>query len=156
MPLKLNVGVSKKVGEANYGSRGASAHLEVELGGANLHEPEKFQTRIRKLFDLVRQAVEEELHRDGAPATPTPPAPPPVPTSPPQAPNGNGKPNGGASRPATPAQCKALYALARQQGLVLADWLNQRAQVRRPDDLTIRQASALIDTLKAATASTST
>lgn len=156
MPLRLNVGASQKVSDNHYGSKGASVTLEVELGGAILHEPDKLQTRIRKLFALVRQAVQEELHRNGAPATPTPPAPPPVPASPPPAANGNGKPNAGGVRPATPAQCKALYALARQQGLTLADWLQERTQVRRPDDLTVRQASTLIDVLRATSVPTGT
>ena len=29
--IKLNCGFSRKVGEANYGSRGASVNLELEL-----------------------------------------------------------------------------------------------------------------------------
>ena len=33
MPLKLNVGASRKVGDNNYGSRGASINLEMELDG---------------------------------------------------------------------------------------------------------------------------
>ncbi len=34
MPMKLNVGLSRKVGEPNYGSRGASVNLELELDAA--------------------------------------------------------------------------------------------------------------------------
>jgi hypothetical protein len=31
MPMKLNVGLSRKVGEPNYGANGTSVNLELEL-----------------------------------------------------------------------------------------------------------------------------
>src|SRR5690242_8804938 len=45
MPLKLNVGLSKKVGESNYGSRGANLNLELEVEGSLVSEPTKLQER---------------------------------------------------------------------------------------------------------------
>jgi hypothetical protein len=47
-----------------------------------------------------------------------------------------------------PAQIKALYALTRQQGPDLASWIGERCRVDRPKDLTLRQASELIDAMK--------
>ena len=62
MPLKLNVGLSRKVGEANYGSRGASVNLELELDPAVVDEPERLHDRIRQLFGLAKDSVDEELN----------------------------------------------------------------------------------------------
>ena len=60
--LKLNVGFSRKVGEANYGSRGASVNLELEVESGLAHEPDSLRERVRQLFRMARASVEEELN----------------------------------------------------------------------------------------------
>jgi hypothetical protein len=152
MPLKLNVGASRKVTDNNYGSRGASVNLELELDGGLVNEPAKLRERIRQLFGLVRVSLADELNggngqmhptaagdsvnesRHGAVANGTAPRR--------TAPRANG------SRPATPSQVKAIYAIARGQRLDLAPFLLERFQAGRPDELTLQQASQAIDALK--------
>lgn len=63
MPLKTNIGVSRKVADNNYGSRGASVNLEVELDSTLINDPERFHDRIRQVFRLAQQAIDEELGR---------------------------------------------------------------------------------------------
>ena len=46
MPLKLNVGLNRKVGEPNYGSRGASINLELELDSAVIDSPDRLRDRF--------------------------------------------------------------------------------------------------------------
>ena len=48
--IKLNAGFSRKVGEANYSSRGASVNVDLELESALIREPEKLHEKIRVLF----------------------------------------------------------------------------------------------------------
>jgi hypothetical protein len=57
MPLKTNVGVSRKVADNNYGSRGVSVNLEVELDSTLINDPERFHDRIRQVFRLAQQAI---------------------------------------------------------------------------------------------------
>ena len=64
--LKLNCGFSRKVGEANYGSRGASVNLELELPTDMVQQPDALNDRVRRLFVLAKQAVDDELN--GQPA----------------------------------------------------------------------------------------
>ena len=59
--IKLNAGFSRKVGEPNYGSRGASVNLELEVESAAIQDPERMHEKIRALFSLARKAVDEEL-----------------------------------------------------------------------------------------------
>ena len=62
MPLKLNVGLSRKIGQPDYGSLGASCHLEVELDQSLVfYDLDGLHERIQNLFAACRQAVTEEL-----------------------------------------------------------------------------------------------
>jgi hypothetical protein len=67
MAIKINIGVSKKIGLPDYGSAGSHCNIEIEADNAALDNPEEFQRRVQKAYDLVRQSVEEELahHRPG-------------------------------------------------------------------------------------------
>ncbi len=67
MPLKLSVGLSQKLGMPNYGSLGASCHVEVELDAQILQQDsDRFHCHVRNAFDACRQAVIEELTRSRA------------------------------------------------------------------------------------------
>jgi hypothetical protein len=136
MPLKVNVGLSRKVADNHYGSRGASINVELELDSSLIGEPAKFQEKIRQVYALARTSLNEELTN-------------PAPTA-----NGNGAKNGSANgqnpRPATASQVKAINSIASNQRLDLARYLTEHHNVNRPEDLDIKTASKVIDALKAA------
>jgi hypothetical protein len=58
----MNVGFSRKVGEANFGSRGASVNLEIEVESGVVREPDKLQAKINYLFDLAKASVDAQLN----------------------------------------------------------------------------------------------
>ncbi len=135
MPLKLNVGLSKKVGEQNYGSRGASVHVEMELDASTFSEPQRLQERIRQLFNIARSSVADELNRKCWSSNASS--------------NGHsGERQSNQVPPATRSQVKALFAIAKSNGLDINSIVQDRFRVSRPDDLSIKEASALIDDLK--------
>ena len=59
--IRLNVGFNRKVGEPGYGSRGASVNLDVELPSGEVQDVERLRERIRRLFQIARASVAEEL-----------------------------------------------------------------------------------------------
>src|SRR5438477_12851807 len=110
MPLRITVGLSRKVGEPHYGSRGASLNLELEVDAGLFARPTKLRERLRKVFALVRTSLVEELEA-GKVCESLPAEPSCAPTSKPGAAmNGKGEANGqhpAAARSATPLQIKA-------------------------------------------------
>jgi hypothetical protein len=161
--MKLNVGVSRKVGLPNYGSVGASCNLELELDASLLERDlNAFHTQIRGAYMAAHQAVHDELARLQAAGTQAPTKPPAR-----DAVNGSGAGDGHArsngeavlagrtaaeahraGKPATASQIKAICSIARQREADLVAILRSEYDVERPEDLTLRQASALIDRLK--------
>ncbi len=158
MPLTLNVGVSKKIGQPDYGSLGASCNVEVELDAGLLSgDQEQFQQRVRQAYAACSQAVNDELarHQHG-------------PTQVNSTTNGRGNGRAGNTsganangsignsrsarrdgpRPATVSQVRALNAIAERQQFDLARFLADRFQIQTADRLSIREASDLIDELK--------
>ena len=59
--IKVSAGLSRKIGGANYSSKGGSVHLEQEFEAGLIHDPARLRDGIRELFTLARQALEEEL-----------------------------------------------------------------------------------------------
>src|SRR5262245_8283509 len=174
MPLKLNVGVSRKIGLPEYSSIGATCNLELEADPMLIHgDLDGLHEQIRGAFVAARQAVNDELARLQAQAAPAVVGPPPPaggdghaggaagpargPTAQPDGPaRSNGaaaSPGGGRGRPARPAtanRVRAIVTIARRQHADLEGLLRDGYGVDRPEDLTLAQASAFIDQLKAA------
>ena len=65
MPMKINAGLSRKVGELNFGSRGASVNIELEVDADLAADTARLRQRIRGLYGVIREALNEELHGNG-------------------------------------------------------------------------------------------
>jgi hypothetical protein len=141
--LKLNVGFSRKVGESNYGSRGASVNLELELDGGLVADPDKLKDRVRQMFLLAKASVDEELNGNSSPHVGNG-----------HSGNGNGRSNNRRrdnTRRATASQVRALHAIADRNSINLAGVLQDRFGISQAEELTITEASSLIDELKSQT-----
>ena len=64
MPLNLNVGVAKKLGQPEFGSLGASCSIQVELPHDIIfRDLEAFHCQVRNAYAACAQAVNDELAR---------------------------------------------------------------------------------------------
>jgi hypothetical protein len=146
--IKLNVGASRKVSDNHYGSRGGNVNVELELDSTLALDSTKLRDHIRKLFDLANASLEEELQGTTEPAS--------VEDSHQQRDGGsfNGNGNGAGNavsvvpvRYATEKQIVCIQGLARKHGIPVPELLKQ-AGVRVFNDMSVRQASAMIESLK--------
>ncbi len=149
MPLSINVGLSRKASQ-NYQSTGTSINIVAELDSALLAKPEELQQAVDQLYQHAQQALE----RHSAPPQP-PPAQPPAqraisryarPVIANANGNGNGQSRNGGTM--TDRQRRAILAMSRRVGVDLAAEARNLIGAEL-DSLTIRQASELIDHLKA-------
>ena len=132
MPLKLNIGMSRKVGERNYGSRGATVGLEMEVDSSLVNQPRELHKQIVRLFRLAKASVDQELAvRNDDANQPAAEAP--------------------AHRGATANQVRAIHAITKRQELDPYQEVKTRFGVCRPEDLSLEQASQLIDAIKPST-----
>jgi hypothetical protein len=152
MPLKLTVGISKKVGQPNYGSLGALCNVEVELDQSLIFDdPDSLQERITQAYAACRQAVQDELAAQQQATTSAPPAnggaaPHTTPKRQPDGPS-----NGQSGHRASQKQLDYVAQLAEQVhglGVPRLEALVQQMFAKPLDDLTILDASGLIAWLK--------
>ncbi|AGA26330.1 hypothetical protein [Singulisphaera acidiphila] len=166
MPLRLNVGVSKKLGLPEYSSIGASCNLELEVDSMLIHtDLDGLHEQIRGAFVAARQAVNDELARL---QTQAPPAVAPHAGAANRPTQGSGAltnesqarsngarvgtngPRSRSAKPSTANQVRAIVAIAQRQHADLEGLLRDEYHVDRPEDLSLNQASAFIDQLKIA------
>ena len=150
--IKLNVGACRKVSDNHYGSKGGNVNIELELDSSLALDSTKLRDHIRKLFDLANASLTEELQANNEPAS--------VEEIRHQRNddsfNGNGTGAGHAVsvvpvRLATEKQIICIQGLARKHGVPVPELLKQ-AGVRVFNDMTVRQASQMIESLKGSSA----
>lgn len=146
MPLSVNVGLSKKASR-DYQSTGVSINVTAELDQSLLAKPAELQAQIDALYAQAETAIARQVN---AYAGDTAPVRPPARGNgyhPHGAPPARAHPDVPHMTPMTASQRRAIAAIARRANLDP----DQESQVLHGvgvENLTIRQASDLIDHLK--------
>jgi len=152
MPIKLNVGLSQKVGLPDYGSLGASCHVEVELCHDLLDQDAvAFHDKVRRVFANCRRAVQEELARNQSQESPAAPAALPSSGNGSHHANGHARPPAANGHRASNKQLDYARQLAGQikgLGVRRIETLANKMFGKPLADLSSLDASGLIDVLK--------
>lgn len=156
MPIILKLGLTKKIGQPDYGSLAASCYVEVEVDSHLLQgDLEGFHRQARSAYAACSQAVSDELargqtrpensqnHRHGTTAARSHNRTTSSPTN-----HTRGRSSQGTPRSATNSQVRAIEAIAKREQLDLISILREQFDVQAAGDLSIGEASALIDQLK--------
>ena len=167
MPLKINVGVSRKVSQ-DYQSTGFSLNIDAELPANLIDNPDAMAEQSSHLFQLANDLLDEQVRQAGGKA--------PVSSNPPRRPapsstngtNGNGhKPyrngntspktngnghtnhhgNGRGDRGITDAQVRAVGNMAKRLGTDGETYAIDNTG-NTLSELSVKEASQLIDQLK--------
>ena len=147
MPLSVNVGLSRKASK-DYQSTGVSINVTAELDQSLLAKPVELQRQIHGLYDQARQALDTQTQ---APAASRPAADRSQQLARDNGHNGANGSNGSGSRassPMTASQRRAITSIASRMGIDADEEARQTIGVQF-EQLTLRQASELIDHLKA-------
>ena len=149
MPLSINVGLSRKASR-DYQSTGVSINVTAELDQALLAKPDELQKQVNDLYAQAQQALDRQANVLAEPSQPDS-----------SRHRGNGhrdRPNGNRHRDRnnggngrgdrmTDSQHRAIVSIARRLDCDL-DYECREIVGAAFDDLTIRQASEMIDYLK--------
>ena len=148
--IKLNVGASRKVSDNHYGSRGGCVNVELELDSTLALDSQKLRDHIRKLFDIANASLEEELQANNEPAC--------VEDSHQQCDggilNGNGASHAVTAAPvryASEKQLALIQGLLRKSKIPYQPLLGE-CKVSSFNELTVQQASRMIESLKVSSA----
>ena len=153
MPMELNVGVCRKIGQPDYGSLGATCSVKVELSGSLIFDdPDAFQRHVRQAYAACERAVDDQL---GGQQQPSPAGNASTRSEAPvrrtgtdaghQSGNGNGR------RPVTEKQLTYIRQLSGQikgLGVRRLDTLADNMYGKPLAGLTSFEASGVIDCLK--------
>ena len=175
MPMTVKVGLAKKVGQPDYGSLGASCEVALELdAGLLFSDLDGFHRKVQAAYTACRQAVQDELSSQPGSASPalnsngadraqsnanghergandgdgSPRGNPNRDSTGGANGSQSGRPSNGNRRAATSAQVRALHAIATRQNFNLTELLREKFHIYKAEELSLREASSLIDELK--------